>query len=221
MSKLAGKTVVFNQKKYRLDAYDYLAPEETWDEDFAKGMAERNGIYSGLSEDHWKVIRYLRKQFLENQTVPFVVTACIDNRMRLGKMKSLFPSGYHRGACKIAGINYEFICKTNPLLTYENYTTLRANYKINEIGFLEDTDQWDANFALLVLHEHGLAGKDLNEKQREIISFLRSYYKRTKTIPIVYETCRTSNVTLEQLRDLFGGSYRRGACRAAGLPFFA
>jgi len=66
---------------------------------------------TGTEEKHWSFIRYLRKKFLEEKTVPVVVLACADNDLRLSEFKLLFPTGYHRGACKIAGINYDFMYK--------------------------------------------------------------------------------------------------------------
>ena len=59
----------------------------------------------------------------------------------------LFPTGYLRGACKIAGINYEFLCESNPWLTYQKGdSVLKSKYKLTEAGFLESFDQWDDRF---------------------------------------------------------------------------
>ena len=211
--------VMFEGKTFKLDEYGYLKIDETWDEAFAVGMAPRVGILGGLKEPHWKIIRYLRQKYEEENMVPLVINACIDNKVRLSLLKQLFPSGYHRGACKIAGLNYEFMASSNHLLTYENYSTLKAEYRLTDTGFLEDQGQWNERFALMIMSEGDLKA-ELTDKHREIISFLRIYYRANNNIPTVYETCKSNNIDLTELKELFVGGYRRGACRVAGLPFF-
>ena len=96
--------VTFKGKTYSLDDHGFLDPPDQWEEGFAEGMARMVGITGGLAERHWQVVNYLRRKFLEEDTVPVVVLACADNKMRLSELRSLFPTGYHRGACKIAGL---------------------------------------------------------------------------------------------------------------------
>ncbi len=213
-------TVEFRGKTYTLDKYGFLDPPEQWDEDFAQGMARMEGIYGGLTEEHWGIIRYLRAKFLDENTVPVIVFACADNNIRLSKLKTLFPTGYHRGACRIAGINYEFMYNTNIWLTYETYGILKSKYKLTGAGFLEDFDGWDRNFAQTVASEWKLPD-GLTERHWEIIEYLRDHYRIHRNIPTVYETCQANRLGLKDLLSLFPGGYRRGACRAAGLPFFA
>jgi tRNA 2-thiouridine synthesizing protein E len=215
-----GIITLDNGKGYALDQHGFLDPPEQWDEDFANGIAERTGIQGGLTEEHWDFIHYLRRKFIEEETVPVLVIACAEKDMRLGKLRALFPAGYHRGACKIAGINYKFMYEHNIWLTYESYRLLKANYKMTAAGFLEDFGQWDRQFAYHVVSEWGLAG-GLSERHWGVINHLRDYYLENKEIPTVYEVCKVFGVTLAELRELFPQGYRRGACRVAGLPFFA
>jgi tRNA 2-thiouridine synthesizing protein E len=101
-------------KQYTLDKYGYLDPPEQWDETFAEGMAARLSIYRGLNTEHWEFIRYLRRKFIEDKTIPLVIHACADNNILLSRLAFLFPTGYYRGACKIAGINHRFMVESNP-----------------------------------------------------------------------------------------------------------
>ncbi|MBI4720578.1 MAG: TusE/DsrC/DsvC family sulfur relay protein [Chitinivibrionia bacterium] len=202
-----------------MDEHGFLDPPEQWDEPFAEGMARLQGIFDGLTEEHWNIIRYLRNKFLEEHTVPVVVYACADNNIRLNKLKELFPTGYHRGACRIAGINYEFMYNSNIWLTYESHKILEAEQKLTPAGFLEDFDQWNERFAHLMANEWNLP-HGLTDKHWEVIKYLRDYYRVHKNIPTVYETCRINNLSLDELIELFPAGYRRGACKAAGLPFF-
>jgi tRNA 2-thiouridine synthesizing protein E len=212
--------VTFGDKTYTIDKYGFLDPPEQWDKAFAEGMARMEGIFNGLTEEHWSFVRYLRKKFLEEHTVPVIVFACADNNIRLSKLKQLFPTGYHRGACRIAGINYEFMYNTNIWLTYENLEVLQSEHKLTESGFLEDSEQWNERFAHLVAREWTLPD-GLTARHWGIIKYLRDYYRIHKNIPTVYETCQANGLNLDELLNLFPAGYRRGACRAAGLPFFS
>ncbi len=58
-------TVLIRGKEYEFDIHGYLDPPDQWDENFAEGLAVKIGIYDGLTEEHWKFVRYLRKKFIE------------------------------------------------------------------------------------------------------------------------------------------------------------
>ncbi len=214
------RTVTFKRKEYELDSYGFLDPPDQWDEDFADGMAGMVGIYDGLTEDHWKFIRYLRTKFLVENTVPVVVTACAENGVRLTRLRELFPAGYHRGACRIAGINYAFMCESNIWLTYETAPPVEAEHKVDELGFLRDFEKWNERFAHRVVRNWNLP-EGLTEEHWMIIRFLRDFYRGTKNVPTIYDVCRSCNIELDEFGKLFPRGYRRGACRAAGLPFLA
>lgn len=212
--------ILDNGKRYTLDDRGFLDPPEQWDTDFAVEMAKRTGIHGELTEEHWNFIRYLRRQFVFAKTVPVVVLACADNNLRLGKLKDLFPAGYHRGACKIAGINYKFMYEHNIWLTYETYTTLKTRYDISPGGFLNDFTQWNPQFAERVAADWDLPF-GLSDRHWNVIYFLRDFYGKNSNVPGVYDTCRELGLTLHELLALFPEGYRRGACRISGLPFLA
>jgi TusE/DsrC/DsvC family sulfur relay protein len=221
MNLPSARTVTFGEgKTYGLDGYGFLEQPQQWDEDFANGMARLQGIYDGLTKEHWDFISYIREKFLKENTLPLLVVACADNHLRLSKLKSLFPTGYFRGACRIAGVSYQFLCDVNIWHTYEAPHRLKPEYSISPQGFLEDFDQWNERFAELVADKWNLP-QGLTSKHWEVIHFLRNYYKTTNNIPTVYEVCQAHNLDLADLGKLFPEGYRRGACRAAGLPFFA
>jgi len=179
---------------------------------------QKLGIFGGLTEDHWKVVRYLRDKFLTEKTVPVVVTACAENKLRLSRLRELFPTGYHRGACKIAGINYAFMCETNLWLTYETVPPTEAEHEVDELGFLRDFEQWNERFAHWVVRNWNLP-EGLTERHWKIIHYLRDVYGKSGTMPTVFEVCSSNNISLDEMGRLFPKGYHRGACRAAGLPF--
>jgi tRNA 2-thiouridine synthesizing protein E len=218
---MGTRTVTFKHNKtYKLDRHGFLDPPEQWDDEFAEGMAEQSGIFGGLTTEHWTFIRYLRRKFIIEKTVPVVVIACVENKIRLSKLRALFPTGYHRGACKIAGINQSFMYQHNIWLTYESYRILKSKYELSPAGFLQDFDKWDQKFAYEIASEWNLAS-GLDARHWNIIDYLRNYYQSSRNIPTVYETCKANDIALNDLKMLFPDGYRRGACRAAGLPFFS
>ncbi len=217
------ESATFSNKTYTLDDFGFLDPPDQWDENFAEGMARFQGIISGLTERHWKIINYLRKKFIEDKDVPVMVMACAENKIRLAEFRALFPVGYHRGACKIAGINYSFMSDVNYWLTYETgipAKAMKSRYPMDQLGFLKDFKKWDAEFVYTILHKMGRP-QELTDAQRNIINYLRDYYEIYNNIPIVYEACSVTGLSLKELNDLFPRGYRRDACRMAGLPFLA
>lgn len=221
MNQSTTKTITFGEgHTYTLDQYGFLDQAEQWNENFADGMARLQGIYDGLTKEHWDFIFYIRKKFLEEKTLPLLVVACADNSLRLNKLKSMFPTGYFRGACRIAGVSYKFMCDVNIWHTYETVPHLEPEYKLTPQGFLEDFDQWNERFANLIGDEWELPN-GLTSKHWEVIRFLHNYYLAMSNIPTVHEVCDAHDLELDDLKKLFPGGYRRGACRIAGLPFFA
>lgn len=214
-----SQTISFEaSKEYTLDEFGYLDPPDQWDRPFAEGMAKTLGVFGGLTDEHWSFIRYLREKFEKEKTVPLLVFACLDNGLRLNRLKYLFPTGYHRGACKIAGINYAFIVRESFLHTMESYSTLETDLGIDDLGFLKDFRRWDERFVHVVADEWDLPD-GLTEKHWQVIRYLRDHYTATGNVPTVFETCKANELGLAELRRLFPAGYRRGACRAAGLPF--
>ncbi len=210
--------VTIKGRPYDLDDHGFLDPPDQWDDDFAEGMAKILGIRPGLTDRHWELINYLRRKFLEEKTVPVVVLACADNRMRLSELRSLFPTGYHRGACKIAGINYRFMYDLNLWLTYETGPPLKPQYPLNQLGFLQDPDCWDEVFVEQMMSQLDPPAIP-TDRHSQVLRFLRDYYMVNRLIPTVFEACTANDLSLEELRELFPAGYRRGACRLAGLPF--
>ena len=57
-----------------------------------------------LSDDHWKVVNYIREYYLKFGIAPMIRKLCRDTGYDLGTIYELFPSGPAKGACKIAGL---------------------------------------------------------------------------------------------------------------------
>ena len=91
------------------DDEGYLTDPKSWDENIAGLLAEREGLVLGA--EHWKIIHHMRDHYDEHQTPPDArhVTKFIADEMGYGRkagnrLFELFPYGYVKQACKIAGM---------------------------------------------------------------------------------------------------------------------
>jgi len=93
----------------RLDDEGYLVDPEQWSEALARDIASREGLT--LGDEHWKVIAFMRAYFADRQVAPdarFVVKHLAE-QMGYGsearsRLFQLFPYGYVKQACKVAGM---------------------------------------------------------------------------------------------------------------------
>ncbi len=90
-----------------IDDEGYLVNPETWNEDIAKEFASKEKIE--LTEDHWDAIHFMRQYYQEHQIAPDVRHVMKHLALRLGsgsrnRIFELFPYGYVKQACKIAGM---------------------------------------------------------------------------------------------------------------------
>ncbi|MBW2604634.1 MAG: TusE/DsrC/DsvC family sulfur relay protein [Deltaproteobacteria bacterium] len=207
-------------KSYSLDATGFLSDPKQWDENFAEGIAPQLRIEKGLTKEHWDVIYSIRSKFRRTDICPTIYETCRENNLRRKQLKKLFPTGYQRGACKLAGISFSNSHKQQQLLyTAAALHVVASNktYTVDARGFLIDPEQWDERYAIHRAHEMKIPGGKLTEKHWEIINFLREGYNKNKDIPLVYETCEANRIELEDLEKLFPDGYLRGAVKIAGL----
>jgi tRNA 2-thiouridine synthesizing protein E len=93
-------------REYLVDKQGFLLDPDCWDEEFAIALAPRLKIEGGLTEKHWAVIRYTREVFQEGGKCPSMYETCRVNGLSIRDLRHLFPTGYIRGVCKIAGLTY-------------------------------------------------------------------------------------------------------------------
>jgi tRNA 2-thiouridine synthesizing protein E len=91
----------------QIDEEGYLIDPNDWNDDVAREFAPRENIQ--LTEDHWDAIRYMRDFYSEHQIAPDARHVIKHLAKRLGPdsrnaLFELFPYGYVKQACKIAGM---------------------------------------------------------------------------------------------------------------------
>jgi len=86
-----------------LDEDGFLQEPDLWTEEFARVIAAEEEVAS-VTEEHWKIINYIRDYYLKHQIAPMVRRLCKETGFNLKKVYDLFPSGPAKGACKLAGL---------------------------------------------------------------------------------------------------------------------
>ena len=92
-----------NGKKFELDEDGFMVDPEQWTEEVAQYFAPGEGI-NQLTEDHWKVINYVRNYYKQFQIAPMVRKLCKETGNSLKNIYELFPTGPAKGSCKLAGL---------------------------------------------------------------------------------------------------------------------
>jgi len=217
----------FKDNTYQVDAQGFLADRSQWDENFARGMASELKIENGLSKKHWEVLNFIRKSFKKNGKCPLIYEACRASKLSMRGFKDLFPTGYLRGACLLAGITYKdrivnYYGEPGPGVQATDQirkSKPRAEekvYRVDTFGFLVDSSDWDEDFCFNKAEEMKMK-KGLTEKHWKIIYFLREYFKKTGLVPTVIECCEKNRLEIEELEKLFPDGYHRGVVKMAGL----
>ncbi len=224
------KTLSYKNKTYNVDKKNFLLDYDAWDEDFAECMAGELGMTGGLTEQHWAVIHFIRNRFKETGVCPVVHETARFLGLDIQTLQSLFPTGYLRGACLLAGISYRYgwvYYYGEPYAVSDTETTEKATeavenkvYRVDLFGYLVDHLEWDADFAARRAFEIGI--KDgLTDKHWKIIRYLRDKYSREHKIPTIYECCEDNQLAIDTFATLFPAGYHRGAVKIAGLPSLA
>lgn len=86
-----------------VDEDGFMAEPEKWNEDVALALASTESV-DVLSENHWKLVNYLRDYYLKFGVAPMIRKVCKDTGFPLKIIYELFPSGPAKGACKVAGL---------------------------------------------------------------------------------------------------------------------
>ena len=86
-----------------VDEDGFMQEPDKWNETVAAAIATTEGV-EGLTDEHWKVVNYLRDYYLKFGVAPMIRKLCKETGFKLNKIYELFPSGPAKGACKVAGL---------------------------------------------------------------------------------------------------------------------
>ena len=93
----------WDHRSITVDEDGFIQEPERWTEELALALARTDGV-SALTEEHWKLINYIRSYYKEFDIAPMIRKMCKETGFSLTKIYDLFPSGPAKGACKVAGL---------------------------------------------------------------------------------------------------------------------
>ncbi len=95
--------VLLGGKDIEIDEDGFIQDPDVWDEAVAADLAKTEGV-DDMTDDHWKVVKYIRDYYVEYSMAPMVRKVCKSTGFKLKEIYDLFPSGPAKGACKVAGL---------------------------------------------------------------------------------------------------------------------
>ena len=96
-------TVELGGEQIEIDEDGFIQDPDKWNNGVAADLAKTEGV-DDLTEEHWKVVNYLREYYIEFGVAPMIRKLCKSTGFKLNKIYELFPSGPAKGACKVAGL---------------------------------------------------------------------------------------------------------------------
>lgn len=95
--------ITLENQTFELDGDGFMLEPERWSKALAEVIAQADGI-ENLTENHWKVIDIIRRNYEEKGMAPMVRVICKETGLKLKEIYELFPLGPARGACRVAGL---------------------------------------------------------------------------------------------------------------------
>jgi tRNA 2-thiouridine synthesizing protein E len=102
MKEAAMPVIQLNSHDVHIDDEGFLTQYDEWDEDLAKSLAAQIGIE--LTDDHWKVIRFLRADYKAHGETPTTRRVQMVGGVPVKQQFALFPKKPAKKAAYIAGL---------------------------------------------------------------------------------------------------------------------
>ena len=96
-------TAIYAGKSVDRQRRGFFENPDEWNEEMAPEIARGEGI-DKLTEDHWRVIKFMRAEYAEKGTGPTVRVLGKTSGVSIKELYELFPKGPAKVAAKIAGI---------------------------------------------------------------------------------------------------------------------
>lgn len=90
-------------QQIEVDEDGFIQDPSKWTPEVAAFLAKGEGV-ENLTDDHWKVVNYLKEYYEKHGIAPMIRKLCKDTGFTLKQIYELFPTGPAKGACKIAGL---------------------------------------------------------------------------------------------------------------------
>ncbi|MBA7572471.1 Sulfite reductase, dissimilatory-type subunit gamma [subsurface metagenome] len=87
----------------RIDEDGFMLEPQKWNKEVAGFLAQQEGLES-LTEDHWRLIDCVRDYYQRFEVAPPIRLICKTMGVNVKYLYELFPSGFAKGVCKVAGL---------------------------------------------------------------------------------------------------------------------
>lgn len=91
------------------DENGFLKEMSAWSRQVAEELARKNDL-GPLTEDHWKIIEYVKDYYATTGEGPPIVRICKATGFTSGYVCQMFPCGVAKGAYRLAGLPRPFGC---------------------------------------------------------------------------------------------------------------
>jgi dissimilatory sulfite reductase related protein len=95
--------LLVGEKEIQFDHDGFMMEPSLWNEEVACMIATEEGI-GQMTEDHWRVAKFIRDYWKENDLAPAVRLICQELGLGVRQLYKLYTSGPARGACRVAGL---------------------------------------------------------------------------------------------------------------------
>lgn len=89
-------------------------------------------------------------------------------------------------------------------------------FEMDGDGFMVKPEEWTEDLANVIAKKDGI--NELTENHWKVIRCIRENYEEKGIAPMVRTICKTADLKLKEIYELFPLGPARGACRVAGLP---
>lgn len=85
------------------DQDGFMVNPDLWNDEVARALAAEEGV-ADMSENHWKIVNYIRAYWKEHDLAPPVRLICQQLGLSVRELYKLYTAGPARGACRVAGL---------------------------------------------------------------------------------------------------------------------
>lgn len=97
-------TKMLGGQEIEIDEDGFIQEPEKWSEAVAEDLGKDEASLQPMTEDHWKLVNYIRGYYLQFDVAPPVRMVCKKSGFDLKTVYDLFPKGPAAGVCKVAGL---------------------------------------------------------------------------------------------------------------------
>ena len=91
-----------------------------------------------------------------------------------------------------------------------------SSLETNDEGYLVNIDDWTEEVAAALASTEQV--DNLTEDHWQVVNYIRDFYLKNKTAPMVRKICKTTGFKLKQIYQFFPTGPAKGAAKVAGLP---